>query len=59
MKLLELQEKKKQILKDMRNKYKHLPRTVEAKEQGRDASNLEEITDEIANLKLYLETNWS
>ena len=57
MKLLELQEKKKQILKDMRNKYKHLPRTVEAKEQGQDASNLEEITDEIANLKLYLETN--
>ena len=56
MKLLALQEKKKEILKDMRNNYKHLPRTVEVKEQCRDASNLKEITDEISNLKLHLET---
>ena len=57
MKLLELQEEQKQILKGMRNK-KHLPRTVE-KKQDQDSLNLDGIIHEIANLKLYLETDWS
>ena len=67
MKLLQLQEKQKQILKDMRNQMEHVRGSMEMEEAleqlDKDTCNLEvnmtAIRDQITDLKLYLDTNTS
>ena len=65
MKLLQLQERQKQILKDMRNQMEHVRGSMEMEEAleqlDKDTCNLEAnmtaIRDQITDLKLYLDTN--
>ena len=65
MKLLQLQERQKQLLKDMKNQMEHFRGSTEMEEAleqlDKDTCNLEAnmtaIRDQIANLKLYLDTN--